>query len=156
MAEYFLDSSAFTKRYKREIGTDFINTLFVGGHRLFYLNLAILEVRKVFYRLRHNPQSVEGDLQTTDVEFLQAQNQFAADILPMERIALTEEMIAYSETILENHWINSAFDLAHLSAFLIIKQEHPGMILVTADRQMCDVGRILVPASDVINPDERV
>ena len=155
MAKYFLDSSALTKRYKREIGTDFIDSLFAGGYDLLYLNLAILEVRKVFYRLRNSPQSVEGDLQTTDAEFQLAQHQFEADLLHLQKVALTEDMIARAETILENHWISSAFDLAHLSAFLITKQEYPDIILVSADGQMCNVARILVPSSDVINPEEQ-
>ena len=156
MAKYYLDSSALTKRYKRtESGSNFVSNLFSGGHQLFYLNLAIIEVRKVFYRLRHHPQSIEGDVQTSDADFQLAQNQFAADLQQMQRVVLTEEMISNTETILQNHWLKSAFDLAHLSAFLITRQEHPDIILVSADGPMCDVARQLVSTTDVINPEEQ-
>ena len=153
MAKYFLDSSAFTKRYKEERGSDYINNLFGGGHELFYLNLAIVEVRKVFYRLRYYPQIVEGDIQTTDEDFRLAQGQFAADLLQMERVVLTEEMISNTETILQSNWLRSSFDLAHLSAFLITRQEHPEIILVSADGSLCDVARQLAGEDAVINPE---
>lgn len=155
MAKYFLESSALTKRYKHEAGTDFVSNLFSGAHQLFYLNLAVIEIRKVFYRLRYYPQTIEGDTQINDAEFRQVQGQFAADLQQMQRVALTEEMIANAETILQNHWIKSVFDLAHLSAFLITKQENPDLVLVIADGQLSDIAKQLVPATDVINPERQ-
>ncbi|GFP33907.1 hypothetical protein HKBW3S42_02246, partial [Candidatus Hakubella thermalkaliphila] len=47
MPKYFLETSAFTKRYKSETGSDVVNNLFNNSKDLFYLNLAIIEMRKV-------------------------------------------------------------------------------------------------------------
>ena len=56
MARYFLESSALVKRYKQEVGTDVVDRLFdFENHELFDLNLAEIEVRKVFYRLWKHP-----------------------------------------------------------------------------------------------------
>src|SRR3990167_8041407 len=137
MAKYFLDSSALTKRYKEERGSHYINSLFSGKHELFYLNLAIIETRKVFYRLRYNPQVTEGDTQITDEEFNQVKARFAADLTQMQRINLTDEMIASTENILQQkHWLNSSFDLALLSAYLITREEYLDIILVSADNSL--------------------
>lgn len=84
MARYFLESSAFIKRYKREFGTDFVNSLFGNAHELFYLNLAIVEIRKVFYRLWKYPQNLQGDIQITNL--VNAARQF----VPEESIAIPE------------------------------------------------------------------
>lgn len=153
MAKYFLDSSAFTKRYKREIGTDFVNSLFDGTHQLFYLNIAIIEVRKVFYRLRDYPQKIEGDIQITAGEFGRIQNQFAADLQKMQRVVLTEEIIDNTEMILQSAWLRSAFDLAHLSAFLISMQEHSDMIFISADNQLIATAGQFVLEAKAINPE---
>ncbi|OIO72213.1 MAG: hypothetical protein AUJ85_10630 [Elusimicrobia bacterium CG1_02_37_114] len=51
MAKYFLESSAFLKRYKEEPGSDYVNNLFTNTSELLFLNLAIVEIRKVFFRL---------------------------------------------------------------------------------------------------------
>jgi len=54
MSKYFLESSAFTKRYRHENGSFFVDQLFSSDSDLFYLNLAILEVRKVIFRMDKN------------------------------------------------------------------------------------------------------
>jgi predicted nucleic acid-binding protein len=154
MAKYFLDSSAFTKRYKKEIGSDYVNTLFAEDHELFYLNLAIIEVRKVFYRQRFYPSPAEGDRQNTDEEFNKVLAQFATDLQRMNRIYLTEEMIAYTEMILREHWLNSSFDLAHLAAYLVTRKEHADIILVSSDTKLVEVARSFVGNEAVINPEE--
>ena len=153
MAKYFFDSSALAKRYVPERGTNFVDSIFAGDHELFYLNLAVLEVSKVFYRLRDYPQSIEKDSQITDEIFRQMRSKFGADLLRMQKVALTESMIAYAETILEHWYLKSAFDLAHLSAFLISRQEYPGMIFVSADNPLVTAARKFVLESEAINPE---
>lgn len=68
MSKYFLESSAFIKRYKSETGSDVVNNLFNNNHGLFYLNLAIIEIRKVFYRLWKYP--LHQDNRITEEEFM--------------------------------------------------------------------------------------
>ncbi|MEK7522087.1 MAG: hypothetical protein AAB569_00760, partial [Patescibacteria group bacterium] len=124
MSKYFLESSAFTKRYKSENGSVFVDKLFEGEHTLFYLNLAILEVRKVIFRLWKNP--LEQDNQIIEEEYNNLESRFAADIQKMIRIEFSEEMINKSLEFLKtasenNAWIKTSFDLAQLTAYLIAK-----------------------------------
>jgi len=126
MSKYFLESSAFTKRYKLENGSIFIDQLFEGAHTLFYLNLAIVEVRKVILRLWKNP--LNQDAQITEDEYQYLESRFAADVKGMQEISFTEEMINKSldflRTASENNvWIKSSFDLAQLTAYITAQEE---------------------------------
>jgi predicted nucleic acid-binding protein len=152
MPKYFLESSAFIKRYKNEAGSDVVNSLFNNRHELFYLNLAIIEIRKVFYRLRKYP--LQQDDPITEEDFNALNSRFAADILQMQRIEFTEEMIGQAISILERAWVPNIFDLAQLSAYLIAKQEYSDMIFVCSDKrsilkegvkQFVQEGDIIVP-----------
>lgn len=135
MAKYFLESSAFVKRYKKEKGSNFVNRLFLEEHELFCLDLAIIEIRKVFYRLYKWPQTLERDVQITKEEFEKLNSQFAADLLRINKISLTEEMIEKCIQILEKVWLKSVFDLVHLSSFLITKEIYPDLIFVCSDKK---------------------
>jgi predicted nucleic acid-binding protein len=154
MPKYFLETSAFLKRYKDEAGSDLVNSLFNNRHELFFLNLAIIEIRKVFYRLRKYP--LQQDDPITEEDFSALNSRFAADILQMQRIEFTEEMIGQAITILEKVWVPNIFDLAQLSAYLIAKQEYSDMIFVCSDerskliegvKQFVREGNIIVPGS---------
>ena len=154
MPKYFLETSAFLKRYKNEAGSDIVNNLFNNRHELFYLNLAIIEIRKVFYRLRKYP--LQQDDPITEEEFKALSSKFAEDILQMQRIEFTEEMIGQTISVLERVWIPNIFDLAQLSAYLIAKQEYTDMIFVCSDerskliegvKQFVQEGDIIVPGS---------
>ena len=154
MPKYFLESSAFIKRYKSEIGSDVVNNLFNDNHDLFYLNLAIIEIRKVFYRLWKYP--LQQDDQITEEDFNALNGRFAADILQMQRIEFTEEMIEQAVSILKRAWVPNIFDLAQLSAYLIAKQEYSDIIFVCSDerskliegvKQFVQDGDIIVPGS---------
>jgi predicted nucleic acid-binding protein len=133
MPKYFLETSAFIKRYKNEAGSNVVNNLFSNKHELFYLNLAIIEIRKVFYRLWKYP--LQQDIHLTVGEFKALTNRFAADILQMNRIEFTEEMIERASYILERAWIPNIFDLVQLASYLIAKQVYPDMIFVCSDER---------------------
>lgn len=152
MSKYFLESSAFIKRYKSEIGSDVVNNLFNNKHDLFYLNLAIVEIRKVFFRLWKYP--LHQDDQISEDEYKALVSRFATDILQMQRIVFTEEMIEEATSALEKAWVPNIFDLAQLSAYLIAKQEYPEMIFVCSDERsrLIDAVKQFVPNNDVIIP----
>ena len=154
MPKYFLETSAFLKRYKDEAGSDIVNSLFNNRQELFYLNLAIIEIRKVFYRLWKYP--LQQDDPITEEEFKALSSKFAEDILQMQRIEFTEEMIGQAISALERAWIPNIFDLAQLSAYLIAKREYSDMIFVCSDerskliegvKQFVQKGDIIVPGS---------
>ena len=152
MSKYFLESSAFIKRYKNEAGSDIVNNLFNNNHDLFYLNLAIFEIRKAFYRLWKYPLQQEN--QITEEEFKSLVSRFAADTRQMYRIEFTEEMIERASSVLEKIWIRSIFDLAQLTAYLIAKQEYPDMIFVCSDERskLIEGVKQFVQERDIIVP----
>jgi predicted nucleic acid-binding protein len=152
MSKYFFESSAFIKRYKYETGSDVVNNLFKNNHDLFYLNLAIIEIRKVFYRLWKYPLNQDG--QITEEEFNRLNRLFDADILQMHRIVFTEEMIGQAIAVLERAWVPNIFDLAQLSAYLIAKKEYPDMIFVCSDERskLIEAVKQFVPSDNVIIP----
>jgi len=154
MAKYFLESSAFVKRYKKEKGSDFVNNLFIEGHDLFYLNLAIVEVRKVFYRLYLWPQNLEGDIQITEEEFQKLESEFATDLLKMHKIDFTNEMIERTTAILKKIWLKSVFDLAQLSSFLIAKEVYPDLIFICSEKsKLIKAARVFVNPTDIKIPE---
>lgn len=152
MARYFLESSAFVKRYKPEMGTAFVNNLFTGEHDLFYLNLAILEVRKVFYRLWKHPQ--QGEAPITEAEFLGLEQRLADDEQEALRIDFTEEMIEKGMEVLNTIWLPSAFDLAQLAGYLVTKEVFPRLIFVCADENsnLVSAAKLFVPEASVLVP----
>jgi predicted nucleic acid-binding protein len=152
MSKYFLESSAFIKRYKSETGSDVVNNLFNNNHGLFYLNLAIIEIRKVFYRLWKYP--LHQDNRITEEEFKALVSRFAADTLQIYKIVFTEEMIERADSILERAWVPNIFDLTQLSAYLIAREEYPDMIFVCSDERskLIEAVKRFVPDNDVIIP----
>jgi predicted nucleic acid-binding protein len=131
MARYFIESSALIKRYKHEYGSETVNDLFDVNNELFCLNLAVMEVRKVFYRLWRYP--LKQDTQINDEEYRALGSRFATDLLLMNRIAFTEEMIQRSIEVLEKVWVPNIFDFAQLIAYKITKEEYEDIIFVCSD-----------------------
>lgn len=131
MARYFIESSALIKRYKFENGSQIVNKLFNSDNELFCLSLAVMEVRKVFYRLWKYP--LQQDAQISDDEFHDLEARFAADLAIINRIAFTEEMVQRSTKILEKVWVPNIFDFAQLIAYKITLEEYNDMIFVCSD-----------------------
>jgi predicted nucleic acid-binding protein len=153
MAQYFLESSALAKRYKQETGTNFVNSLFLNTtHELFYLNLGIIEVRKILYRLWKYPQTPNENPISEEI-FKQLMGRFSADIQRMNRIVFTEEMIDRTANILEKQWLKSVFDLAHLSAYLITAEEYPKLVFVCSDNDLINAAAQFVRAENIIIPE---
>ena len=154
MANYYLETSAFLKRYKQEKGSNFVNQLIEDDPSLiFYLNLTIAEISKVFFRLYKYPQRLEQDGQITEEVFNILRNQFASDLLKLNKISLTEEIVERTKEVLEKGYLKSVIDILHLSAFLIIREEFPETKLISADGNLIEVAKKFISESDIINPE---
>jgi uncharacterized protein len=153
MSNYFIESSALIKRYKTEAGSDVVNGLFDNGNNLFYLNLAIIEVRKVFYRQWKYP--LQQDIQINEEEFSALENRFAADIQQMNRVEFTEEMIQETANVLDSVWVPSVFDLVQLTSYLISRQSYPDLIFVCSDERsrLVEAAKNVVPKTSVLVPE---
>lgn len=156
MAKYFLESSAFTKRYKKEKGSEFVNSLFPpSDNTLFYLNLTIFEIRKIFYRLRYYSQN--QDIQISDEELNILESVFAADLLLMQRIVFTDEMISRSTDIFQSKWLPNVFDAAQLIACLVTKEVYDDIIFVCSDSRskLLDAAQYFFGSCGVIVPENK-
>lgn len=142
-----MESSAFTKRYTREKGTDFVDKIFEENNRLFYLSITFCEVLKVLYRLYKYPQ--HGEQGITETKFNNLKASFALDLLQGKRIALTNEILNKSIVILSKGYLKSSFDVLQLAGFLITKEVYQNLVLITADNDLA--GLALTFTSDVIN-----
>lgn len=155
MANYYLETSAFLKRYKQEKGSNFVNQLIEDNpSSIFYLNLTIVEVNKVFFRLDKYPQELEKNEQISKEVFENLQSQFAQDLLKMKKISLTEEIIEKTKKILEKGYSHSTIDILHLSTFSIVREEFSDTKLVSADKNIIEIAKKFIPKSDIINPEE--
>lgn len=155
MANYYLETSAFLKRYKQEKGSNFVSQLIEDdSSSIFYLNLTIAEVNKVFFRLYKYPQPLDQDKQISKEVFESLQAQFAQDLLKMKKISLTEEIIGKTKKILEKGYLKSVIDLLHLSAFLITKEEFPDIRLVTSDGEIIGIAEKFIYKSAIITPED--
>jgi len=134
---YFLESSAFTKRYTRESGSYFMDELFLGNNQLFYLSISYCEILKVFYRIYKYPQLNEH--QITEYEFNILNAKLSEDLLHSNRIALTNEILNKSREILSIGYLKSSIDILHLAGFLVTKGFYNNLILVTADDDLAEL-----------------
>lgn len=135
---YFLESSAFTKRYTRESGSNFMDQLFLSNnHTFFYLSIAYCEILKVFYRLYKYPQQNENKITENEFNILCAK--LSEDLLISKRIALTDEIINKSREILSVGYLKSSIDILHIAGFLVTKDFYNDLILVTADNDLSEV-----------------
>lgn len=153
MADYFLESSALIKRYKIEPGTDIVNSLFIPTHRLFYLNLAAFEVRKVFCRLYRYPMNQDRPVSRKEYERLLAF--FDQDLIAMHCLDLDDRMLRKIDAILDKVWLKSIFDLAQLSAFLTAQEQYPDLIFVCSDvrSNLVEAAKIFVADRYVLVPE---
>lgn len=153
---YFFETSALVKRYKWEPGSDYVDGIFKNESTFYYLDLAVLEVRKAFYRLYKYPQN--QDIQKretfTEEQFHNAEAQFAADLLRMRCIHFDSIVIQKAALVLEQRWLASVFDLVQLAAFLVVRDLNPATYLVCSDarsslievaQQVCDPHAVIIP-----------
>ena len=158
MSKYFIESSALIKRYKPENGSHVVNNLFDSGNELFCLSLAIMELRKVFYRLWKYPlqQDASQGVQISEEEFHNLESRFAADLSIIQRIEFTEEMVRRSTEIINEVWVPNIFDLAHLTAYMVTKEEFNDIIFVCSDvrSRLIDAARKLYGDSQLLIPEQ--
>ncbi|MDI6602963.1 MAG: type II toxin-antitoxin system VapC family toxin [Patescibacteria group bacterium] len=153
MANYYLETSAFLKRYKQEKGSAFVNQIIEDSSSvILYLNLTLVEVNRVLFCLYKYPQAI-GEVQPISKDVFDSLiAQFGDDLLKMKKIVLTEEIIKETREILEKRYLKS-LDLLHLATFLIVKKEFLDVKLISADRNIIEVAKTFVPENDIINPE---
>ncbi|MBM3709849.1 MAG: type II toxin-antitoxin system VapC family toxin [Actinobacteria bacterium] len=145
--DYFLETSAFTKRYTKEPGHQFIDKIFSANHQLFYLSVTYCEIIKIFYRLYKYPQI--NDTKISENKFNKLNAALSNDLLLASRISITDEIVSKSKEILNVGWLKSSIDILILSGFIVTKDIYRNLYFITADNDLSDLAKKF--SNDVIN-----
>jgi len=137
--DYFLDTSAFTKRYKNEPGHEYIDKIFSTNNQIFYLSVTYCEIIKIFYRLYKYPQL--NDKQISEKEFNLLNAKLATDLFYVNRISVTDEIVNKSREILEMGWLKASIDVLILSGFIVTKDIYKNLYFITADDDLSDLAK---------------
>lgn len=148
--DYFLDTSAFTKRYKNEPGHEYIDKIFSTNNQIFYLSVTYCEVIKIFYRLYKYPQ--QNDIQISEMEFNSFNAKLSTDLFNLNRVSVTDEIVNKSREILEIGWLKGSIDILILSGFIVTKDVYKNLYLITADDKLSDLAKKFT--NDIINLNE--
>jgi predicted nucleic acid-binding protein len=147
MARYFLDSSAFVKRYHQESGSSHVDALFnAPGNRVFVSRLALVEAQSAFARLVR-----EGIISLDD--FHRSVSRLEADVAAKVLIvaALTSRRLDEAAAFFATHGLTTnvrTLDAIHLVTARALHARNPLAAFVAADKKslaaavICGLNRI--------------
>ena len=136
MAVYYLDSSALVKRYVRESGSVWIESLFIpgAGHIVFIAAITAVEVAAAIARRARGGTILPADAAA-------ACAQFRADLsVDYQIVDLTSLVRSHAMLVAETHGLR-AYDAVQLASALAVHQERstaglPTLTFVSADTEL--------------------
>lgn len=148
MIFYYLDASAWVKRYYRESGTDSVQGLFVTEQKLACASLGFVEVMATLARKR-----MARDI--GPAAFEQKSEELESDWERFVQIQLNAEAVDLAKVVARRLALRGA-DAIHLASALILQErfvdEDDRLVLVTSDRELKAAGEI--SGMVVMNPEE--
>ncbi|MEI6207985.1 MAG: type II toxin-antitoxin system VapC family toxin [Desulfuromonadales bacterium] len=121
----FFDSSAFVKRYVREVGTDAVLSWCDQATELCLSGIALPEIVSAFCRLRRENR-------VSSLQYRHLKTMLLADISDASICDLTPEVIRHSIIALEKNALRG-MDALHLGSALALNAD----IFVSADTRQC-------------------
>ena len=148
MIFYYLDASAWVKRYYRESGTDLVQRLFGTEHKLACASLGFVEVMATLARKR-KARGIDS------VAFEQKSVELESDWERFIQIQLSAEAVDLAKVMARRLALRGA-DAIHLASALILQErfvdEDDRLVLVTSDRELKEAGE--TAGLIVMNPEE--
>ena len=148
MIFYYLDASAWVKRYYWESGTDTVQGLFETEHKLACASLGFVEMMATLARTR-KARGVDS------AAFEQKSVELESDWERFIQIQLSAEAVELAKVVARRLALRGA-DAIHLASALILQErfvdEDDRLILVTSDRELKEAGEI--SGLIVMNPEE--
>jgi len=141
MAGYFLDTSALTKYYHREIGTDVVESLFEGSSSILFISrLATLELQSVFARKVRTRELEEG-------AFHLLRKRLVADIVERKLVVvrMTDDHYQAAQSLVLKHaTVHSLRTLDALQLAVAVDLQMAGLLdhFVCSDIQLCRVAAL--------------
>jgi len=145
---YFIDTSALTKLYVRELGTDLMLGLAAEGRTQ---RMALLSVTPLEFRSAVRRRERQGDIDPEDVKRILAA--FSADLASrFQRQPVTEFVLEIALNLIDRHALR-AYDALQLGGCMALRsssgEEEP--IFLCADKALCRAA--VSEEVSVINPE---
>ena len=148
MIFYYLDASAWVKRYYRESGTDLVQGLFGTEHKLACASLGFVEVMATLARKR-KARGIDS------AAFEQKSVELESDWERFIQIQLSAEAVELAKVMARMPALRGA-DAIYLASALILQErfvdEDDRLVLVTSDRELKEAGE--TAGLIVMNPEE--
>jgi predicted nucleic acid-binding protein len=131
MMIYYLDSSAWVKRYFQESGTDWVQNLFIQYQKFACSSLGLVEVLATLARRTKS-------IKTTGYENDQIMQNIEQDWKRFIHIRLTSEVLDIAKNIAYNQALRGA-DAVHLASALVLQKRfinNNQLIFVTSDHEL--------------------
>jgi uncharacterized protein len=148
LALYFLDTSALTKLYVREPGSDFMLRLANDGPRGQFV---VLSITSVEFRSAVRRRQREGDIARDDAE--QIVESFSAHLeSQFLRQPLTETLVDSANDLIDRHTLR-AYDALQLAGCLALRSSsgEADLTFLCADKALCQAA--VSEEVSVINPE---
>jgi len=132
---FYLDSSAWVKRYEREDGTDWVERLWTQVDLLGSSRLALVEVVSAVAR-RHRERAGDGEVVRQTLQAVQA------DFRDMLCVELSEDVLDLAVALAETHRLRGA-DAVHLASALRLKAiTETDLTMVASDGELLATARM--------------
>lgn len=149
MTFYYLDASAWVKRYYQETGTTWVQDLFAQNQVIACASLGLIEVMATLARKR---KAREIDLPS----FEQKAHELEEDWGRFIQVQLTAEVVDLAKKLARERAIRGA-DAVHLASALVLQgrfvEEDDRLVFVASDRELKEAAKISDLA--VIDPAEQ-
>ncbi|MCX5886118.1 MAG: type II toxin-antitoxin system VapC family toxin [Proteobacteria bacterium] len=132
MIIYYLDASAWVKRYYQEVGTQWVQGLFIRGETIGCATLGMIEVIATLSR-KHKAREI------TAFQFKQKAQELEDDWKRFIQIQMTSEVVDNAKELTKKLALRGS-DAIHLSSALLLQRRFLGkddrLIVVTSDYEL--------------------
>lgn len=132
MIIYYLDASAWVKRYYQEVGTQWVQGLFIRGETIGCATLGMIEVIATLSR-KHKAREI------TAFQFKQKAQELEDDWKRFIQIQMTSEVVDNAKELTKKLALRGS-DAIHLSSALLLQRRFLGkddrLIIVTSDYEL--------------------
>jgi predicted nucleic acid-binding protein len=129
---YYLDASAWVKRYYQEVGTQWVQGLFIRGETIGCAILGMIEVIATLSR-KHKAREI------TAFQFKQKAQELEDDWKRFIQIQMTSEVVDNAKELTKKLALRGS-DAIHLSSALLLQRRFLGkddrLIVVTSDYEL--------------------
>lgn len=149
MIFYYLDSSAWVKRYYQEAGTKWVKGLFERDEKMSCSSLGLVEVMATLSRKRKATEISES-------QFEQKAQELEEDWERFVQIYMTTEAVDEAKELTKRHALRGA-DAIHLSSALTLKkrfrEKDDKLIVIASDNERKEAAKS--SGLEVIDPAEK-